>query len=226
MGRDQALSGPNCKTRGLWVPFNSRRRSSRGPAAAVVLDDEQVTAVGERAKRFPVTATVNGYSWRTTVTRMRGEFLLGVNREVGEAAGVEAGDTVDVAIELDAAPREVDVPKALASALAADPAASAAFDGLAFTHRKEYARWVVDCQARGTRDRRVTQAVQMLREGKGSADDSARSPNALPARTRAPAGVDEMFVRRATCAPGSLRRCFKIVSALAGRWQIRVARRG
>ena len=48
----------------------------RGPAAAVVLDDEQVAAVGEGAKRFPVLATVNGYSWRTTVSRMRGEFLV------------------------------------------------------------------------------------------------------------------------------------------------------
>jgi bacteriocin resistance YdeI/OmpD-like protein/uncharacterized protein DUF1905 len=139
---------------------------ARGPAAAVVLDDEQVTAVGEGAKRFPVTATVNGYSWRTTVTRMRGEFLLGLNREVRESAGVEAGDTVDVAIDLETAPREVDVPEALASALAADPAASAAFDGLAFTHRKEYARWVVDAKREETRDRRVIQAVEMLREGK------------------------------------------------------------
>jgi hypothetical protein len=38
---------------------------ARGPAAAVVLDDNQVAAVGEGAKRFPVVATVNGYTWRT-----------------------------------------------------------------------------------------------------------------------------------------------------------------
>src|SRR5436305_11318025 len=41
----------------------------RGPAAAVVLDDEQVAAVGEGAKRFPVVATVNGHTWRTTAPR-------------------------------------------------------------------------------------------------------------------------------------------------------------
>jgi hypothetical protein len=34
----------------------------RGPAAAVVLDSMQVAAVGEGAKRFPVVATVNGYT--------------------------------------------------------------------------------------------------------------------------------------------------------------------
>jgi Bacteriocin-protection, YdeI or OmpD-Associated/Domain of unknown function (DUF1905) len=137
----------------------------RGPAAAVVLDDEQVAEVGEGAKRFPVLATVNGYAWRTSVARMRGENLLGLNRAVREAAGVEAGDTVEVQIELDTVPREVEVPEVLASALAADPEASAVFEALAFTHRKEYARWIAEAKREDTRDRRVAQALEMLRRG-------------------------------------------------------------
>jgi hypothetical protein len=140
--------------------------ASRGPAAAVVLNDEHVAAVGEGAKRFPVVATVNGYTWRTTVTRMRGEFLLGLNRAVRQEAGVEAGDTVEVRLELDTAPREVTLPEALASALAEDSEASAAFDRLAYTHRREYARWIDEARRDETRQRRVAQALQMLREGK------------------------------------------------------------
>jgi hypothetical protein len=138
----------------------------RGPAAAIVLDDEQVGAIGEGAKRFPVVATVNDYTWRTTVTRMRGEFLLGLSRAVREAAGVEAGDGVAVTLALDSAPREVDVPEALATALAGDAEARAAFDGLAFTHRKEYARWIDEAKRDETRQRRVVQALDMLRQGK------------------------------------------------------------
>lgn len=138
----------------------------RGPAAAVVLDDEQVATLGEGAKRFPVVATVNGYTWRASVARMGGEFLLGLSREVRKAAGVEAGDTVEVALELDAAPREVEVPPALAAALAGDAAASAAFDGLAYTHRKEFARWIEEAKREETRERRVAQALTMLREGR------------------------------------------------------------
>ena len=138
---------------------------ARGPAAAVVLNDEQVAAVGEGAKRFPVRATINGYSWRTTVTRMRGEFLLGLSREVRQAAGVEAGDEAEVVIELDTAPREVDVPEALAEALADDAAAKAAFEGLAFTHRKEYARWIAEAKREDTRERRVLKALEMLHAG-------------------------------------------------------------
>lgn len=138
----------------------------RGPAAAVVLDDDQVQRVGEGAKRFPVVATVNGYSWRTTVMRMGGEFMVGLSRAVRDAAGAEPGDTVKVALELDTAPREVDVPEALASALAKDPHAKAAFDALSFTHRKEYARAVAEAKREETRDRRVAQALEKLRAGK------------------------------------------------------------
>ena len=69
-------------------------------------------------------------------------------------------------MELDAAPREVDVPEALATALAGDRAAAAAFEGLAFTHRKDYARWIDEAKREETRERRVAQALQMLREGK------------------------------------------------------------
>ncbi|HEY5355657.1 MAG TPA: YdeI/OmpD-associated family protein [Streptosporangiaceae bacterium] len=137
----------------------------RGPAAAVVLDDAQVEVVGEGAKRFPVVATVNGYTWRTSVTRMKGEFLLGLSREVRQGAGVQAGDEVEVTVELDEAPREVEVPAALAAALSADPDASAAFEGMAFTHRKEYARWVADAKREETQQRRVQQAVEMIRAG-------------------------------------------------------------
>ncbi len=138
----------------------------RGPAAAVVLDEDQVAVIGEGAKRFPVAATIGDYTWRTTVTRMGGEFLLGMNKAVRQGAGAEAGDTVDVLIELDAAPREVEVPEALATALDGDPVAKAAYDGMAYTHRKEYARWIAEAKKEDTRDRRVVQALEMLREGR------------------------------------------------------------
>jgi Bacteriocin-protection, YdeI or OmpD-Associated/Domain of unknown function (DUF1905) len=138
----------------------------RGPAAAVVLADDQVAEVGEGRKAFPVQATINGYTWAGRVSRMGGELLLGLNREVRTGAGVEAGDEVTVTIALDEAPREVDVPAALAQALDGDATAKATFDALAFTHRKEFARWIAEAKKDETRERRVAQALQMLREGR------------------------------------------------------------
>jgi hypothetical protein len=139
---------------------------ARGPAAAFVLDDDQVAAVGEGAKRFPVLATVNGYTWRTSVARMRGEFLVGLSKEVRTAAGVQAGDTVSLELKLDSEPRTVEIPPALAKALEADPEAKATFEGLAFTHRKEFARWIEEAKREETRARRVTQALDMIRTGR------------------------------------------------------------
>jgi hypothetical protein len=138
----------------------------RGPAAAVVLADDQVAEVGEGRKAFPVRATINGYTWAGRVSRMGGESLLGLSREVRTGAGVEAGDEVTVTIALDEAPREVDVPAALAQALERDATAKATFDALAFTHRKEFAHWIAEAKKDETRERRVAQALQMLREGR------------------------------------------------------------
>ena len=135
----------------------------RGNACAVVLDDEQVAIVGEGAKRFPVVATVNGHTWRTSVVRMGGEYLVGLNREVRKAAGVQAGDTIELELELDTKPREVEVPPALGAALAADNEARAAYEKLSYTHRKEYARWVADAKRDETRERRIAKTIEELR---------------------------------------------------------------
>jgi hypothetical protein len=138
----------------------------RGPAAAVILTDDQVADVGEGKKTFPVKATVNGHTWSGRVARMGGENLLGMNKAVRGDAGVEAGDEVDVVVELDSAPREVEVPPALSAALKKDKAAGKLFDALAYSHRKEFARWVAEAKKEETRDRRVEQAIEMLHAGK------------------------------------------------------------
>jgi uncharacterized protein YdeI (YjbR/CyaY-like superfamily) len=73
---------------------------------------------------------------------------------------------VVIELEADDQPRTVDPPADLAGALAADPEARAAFDGLSFTHQREYAQWVAEAKREATRRRRVAQAVQMLRDGR------------------------------------------------------------
>jgi hypothetical protein len=138
----------------------------RGPAAAFVLTEEQAQKVGDGAKRFPAATTINGHRLRTTVTRMRGEFLFGLSRAAREAASLEIGETVTFTLELDEAPREVELPPALEAALSADPEARRAFDALAFTHRKEYARWIAEAKREETRERRVVQAIEMIRAGR------------------------------------------------------------
>jgi hypothetical protein len=137
----------------------------RGPAAAIVLTDEQVAALGG-GKAPAVRVTANGATVAARIGRMGGENLLGFSKKLRADLGVEIGDVVDVAIVLDAAPREVEVPPALVVALGEDPAAKAAFDALAPSYRKELARWIDEAKRDETRSARVERTLRMLREGR------------------------------------------------------------
>jgi hypothetical protein len=134
-------------------------------ATGIEVPAEIVTGLGAGG-RPPVTVTIGGHAYRTTVARMGGRYLVPLSAENRTAAGVAAGDQVDVDIEPDTAPREVAVPADLAEALAGDDAARATFDGLAFTHRKEWVRWVEDAKKPETRATRVTRTVESLHAGK------------------------------------------------------------
>jgi uncharacterized protein YdeI (YjbR/CyaY-like superfamily) len=96
---------------------------------------------------------------------MKGKNCIGLSKEKREAAGVTAGDKVDVAVELDTSERVVEIPAALAAAFKKDKAAGKIFDALAFTHRKEFARWVEEAKRDETRDRRVAKSLEMLHAG-------------------------------------------------------------
>jgi Bacteriocin-protection, YdeI or OmpD-Associated/Domain of unknown function (DUF1905) len=116
--------------------------------------------------RAPVRGTINGHPFRSTVAVYGGRSFLPVKKALREAAGVAAGDAVVIELEADEQPRTVDPPPDLAAALAADPEARAAFEGLSFTHQREYAEWVAEARREETRRRRVDQAVEMLRDGR------------------------------------------------------------
>jgi uncharacterized protein YdeI (YjbR/CyaY-like superfamily) len=88
--------------------------------------------------------------------------MLPVSAEHREAAGIKAGDEIEVTLELDTEPRTVEVPDDLAAALAAKPGARAAFDALSYTNRKEYVRQVETAKAQETRDRRIAGIVAKL----------------------------------------------------------------
>jgi hypothetical protein len=130
-----------------------------------VLKDNEVNATGLRVpeetvaalaagKKPRVKVTLNGYTYRTTVAVMGGVYMLSLSAENRAAAGVKAGDTVDVLLELDTEPQTVTVPEDLAAALK-ESGAAAAFDALAFSMRKEYVRQVESAKAPETRSRRI-----------------------------------------------------------------------
>jgi Bacteriocin-protection, YdeI or OmpD-Associated/Domain of unknown function (DUF1905) len=138
----------------------------RGPAGAFVLTDEQVAELGGGGKAFPVTVTVNGVTLPLRLARMGGENMVGLARAARDKAGVSLGETYDIEVTAaDPGTRTVEVPDELAAALDGDAEAKTRFDALAYSHRKEFARWVAEAKREATRAERVTKTLEMLRAG-------------------------------------------------------------
>jgi hypothetical protein len=115
--------------------------------------------------RPPVTGTVNGVPFRSRLMVYGGQTVLGLTNAFRAGAGLAEGDEVEVIIERDDAPREVEVPSALRAVLDGDETARSAFDALSFTDRREYANWIAEAKQAETRDRRAAKAIEMLRGG-------------------------------------------------------------
>lgn len=113
-------------------------------------------------KRPKVIVSLGGYSYRTTIGAMGETAMLPLSAEHRAAAGVTAGATVDVTLELDSAPRTVELPADLAAALAARPGTSEAFASLAPSRQKEHVRQVETAKAAETRERRIQAIVDAL----------------------------------------------------------------
>jgi hypothetical protein len=127
--------------------------------------DEIVEALGGGGHP-KVVATLDDYTYRTSVARMGDGFWLGLAAARGAESGLKAGDHVRVTLELDTAPREVVVPAELAAALEADPAAKAFFDGLSYSNRRVFTESVAGTSNPETRTRRVASAITKMREGR------------------------------------------------------------
>ncbi|MFT4075970.1 MAG: YdeI/OmpD-associated family protein [Asticcacaulis sp.] len=126
----------------------------------IIVPPEIVEALG-KGKRPPVRVTINGYTYRSTISVMGGRFMLPLSLENRAPAGVAAGDEVEIELALDTEVRTVEVPDDLASALE-DAGKRDAFDTLAFTYRKEHVRSVTDAKTAETRTRRIIKVLTSL----------------------------------------------------------------
>ena len=117
-------------------------------------------------KRPPVRVTINGFTYRSTIASMGGRFMVGVSAENRAGAKVAGGDVVDVDIQLDTAPRVVELPKDFAAALRKDAKARKTFDGLSPSNKGWHVSSIQGAKTDETRQRRIAKSIAALREGK------------------------------------------------------------
>jgi len=144
--------------------FRTKILQSGKTAAGIEVPAKVVAALGS-SKRPPVRATINGYTYRSTVAVMGATYMLGISDDVRKAAGVAGGDTIDVDLELDTAPREVELPADFAAALNRDAKAKKFFAGLSFSKKTILVR-ALDVKAVDVRKERIAKTVEQLSEGR------------------------------------------------------------
>ena len=113
--------------------------------------------------RIPVVVEFDGVPYQGTMLKYGTEkHIIILVKKIREAIGKQAPDVVHVKVELDADKREVDIPDDVQLALTENPPSNEKFQKLAFTHQKEYMRWIEESKKPETRQRRVEKMIQEL----------------------------------------------------------------
>jgi hypothetical protein len=131
-------------------------------ATGVEVPAKVVDGLGS-TRRPLVKVTINGYTYRSAVAPMGGIYMLGISEEVRNNAHVKGGDTIDVDVELDTQPRDVEVPPELAKALAKDAKAKKYFESLSYSGKYRLAAPITNGKTPETRARNLEKAMQELK---------------------------------------------------------------
>jgi uncharacterized protein YdeI (YjbR/CyaY-like superfamily) len=113
-------------------------------------------------KKPLVVVTLNKYTYRSAVAKMADKFLISLSAENRKNANVKGGDELEINLELDTAPRTVDVPLELQKALDKNATAKINFEKLASSKKKALVLSLNEAKTDETRMRRIEKALQTL----------------------------------------------------------------
>ena len=114
--------------------------------------------------RVPVNATFDDVPYRgSLVTYGNGHMIL-VLTSIQEQLGKKPGDIVRVTIELDEAPRVVELEPDVEGAFA-DAGITAQFRAMSYSHQREYYQWITEAKRDETRARRIAKSIELIKDG-------------------------------------------------------------
>lgn len=143
------------------MKFRAELQQDGKTATGITVPADVLGALGA-GRRPAVAVTIDGHTFRSTIGSMGGVAKIPVSAAVRAAAGVSAGDMLDVEVVIDAAPREISVPDDLTAALAGNAEAREFFGQLSHSRQNAYVTWIEQAKKPDTRASRVEQTVALL----------------------------------------------------------------
>lgn len=138
------------------------RKSQSKQVAGIVVPEDLLLSLGA-GKRPPVRVTLAGYTYRSTVGKMGDSFMISLSSENLAKAGLRGDESLEVTVELDTEPRNVEPPDDLREALIGVDLLSK-FEACAPSYQKEFVRQVEDAKTEETRRRRIERVLDALRQ--------------------------------------------------------------
>lgn len=94
----------------------------------------------------------------------KGNHCFGLKGSLMDELGKKAGDVVDVTLEIDNEERTVEVPDDMKKILSKNPKLKKYFDGMSFSHKKEYVEWITSAKKSETRERRLLKFYETIKQ--------------------------------------------------------------
>ena len=144
--------------------FDAEIQAGQGGGAYVVFPYDVEKEFGTNGK-VAVNATIDGVPDKGALFRWgTPHHMLAIHKAIRDQIGKQPGDAVTIVVSRDDEPREVAVPPELQARMK-KAGVLPFFEGLSFTHRKEYSRWIADAKKDETRARRLDKAIELLKNG-------------------------------------------------------------
>jgi hypothetical protein len=147
--------------------FEAVLEAGDGDGGVFVVVPFSVPEVYGTKGRVPVQATFDGYPYQGSITPLGdGYHALHVLKQIRKAVNKTIGDTVRVTLSRDVVERKMAPPTDLAEQLAKNPTAAAYYDKLAYTHQRDFVRWLEGAKRPETRAHRLAETVELLGQGR------------------------------------------------------------
>ncbi|UII22268.1 YdeI/OmpD-associated family protein [Fulvivirga ligni] len=136
----------------------------KGNNLGIEVPEEIIEKFGA-GKKPPVSITLQGYTYQTTVGVMAGKYLIPLNSSHRKHVDVNGGENIEVDVQLDTAPREVEIPSALKGEFKNNKVAADFYENLSPSYKNKIATLIDSAKTDETRNKRVAKVMEDLSQG-------------------------------------------------------------